>query len=169
MWKKIALLVVVAVFIIGASGGCLSGEKPNLSGNWEGQLQSVTLPTSANISITGLTQDSNGKFTGGTVEVKYNPDTQEEVSLSASIVPNDSKTDEWLATIIAHGTVSQDTTVTYGGKRFNIPADTEYEFEFLLPHAYGCRGGSLNELSGGYILRLQDQTLDTGTVTITRQ
>jgi len=166
MWKKIALLVVVAVFIIGASGGCLSGEKPNLSGDWEGQLQSTLFSnfTDTSISIIDLQQDQSGNLTGGDVCVKYSPNSN-PITFPVTPVSSGSKTDEWQATIIAEGTADQDimlgsTTISNG---------TTYRFEFLLPHAYGCRGGSLNELSGGYTLRLQDQTLDTGTVTITRQ
>jgi len=165
MWKKVALLVVVAVFIIGASGGCLSGGIPNLAGNWSGQFNSTLLGMSGTVTITGLQQDSSGNFTGGNLVVTYKPapsDPSKDITLSASLVQSDSKTDEWTATIVGEGTVSP--SVQLGATTIS-----SYTFTFVFPHLYGCIGGNANQLSGGYLLIVEGQKIDIGTADITKQ
>jgi hypothetical protein len=169
MWKKVALLVVVAVFIIGASGGCLSGGIPNLAGNWSGQFNSTLLGMSGTVTITGLQQDSSGNFTDGNLVVTYKPapsDPSKDIILSASLVQSDSKTDEWTATIVGEGTASQDIPLT---STTTIHSGVTYSFTFVFPHLYGCIGGNANQLSGGYLLIVEGQKIDSGTADLTKQ
>ncbi|MGC8889705.1 MAG: hypothetical protein ACP5PC_03270 [bacterium] len=165
MWKKVVLLLVTAVFLIGASGGCFSGGVPYLAGNWKGTFNSGLLKINGTVEITGLVQDQNGNFTSGTLTVIYKPnpsDASKDIRLSAPITPSDSKTDEWQATIVSNRTISP--SIQLGATTIS-----NYTFTFTFVHFYGCIGGDTNKLTGGYILTTGSQTVDSGTVDITKQ
>lgn len=175
MIKKLVVLSVVLLFVIGAAGGCFNETPPDLNGTWKGKLSrniNPTVPNFADVTI-NLTQDQNNQFSG-TVEVKYNPSTANEVTLNAAIVSNDSSTDALKATIKANGlnNTGNDIIISCGNNvNFTIPSGQTFTFVFTLTHLYACRGGSLTELMGGYILTVGNNTnpIDSGAVDLVKQ
>ncbi len=172
MVKRFVVLLVVLLFAVGAAGGCLNQTPPDLTGTWRGNLNRASNPTIQNFAevTIELTQSQNNQFSGG-VTVTYNPNTPNQVILSATIVPDESSTNEWGATIKANRTAESDITISGGNFSFTIPAGSTYTFTFILPHAYACRGGELNELIGTYNLNIGSDInpIDSGAVNLVKQ
>ncbi|MBC7320325.1 hypothetical protein H5T89_06740 [bacterium] len=171
MVKRVLALLVVLLFAIGAVGGCLNQTPPDLSGTWEGTLSrsaNPTIPNFANVTIEELTQDQNNQFSG-TVKVTYNPNTDDQVELNATIDPSESSTNEWGATIKASGIATSKIDVNYPNGSFSIEQEQTYTFTFTLPHLYACRGESINELVGTYVLNAGNSAVDSGTVNLVKQ
>lgn len=173
MVKRFVVLLTVLLFAVGAAGGCLNQTPPVLTGTWSGNLSRASNPTIqnfANVTI-DLTQSTNNQFSG-TVTVTYNPNTSNPVILNATIVSGESSTNEWNATIKANGTAESDITIHTGAfSSITIPAGSTYTFTFILPHAYACRGGELNELVGTYALNIGSDVnpIDSGAVNLVKQ
>ncbi|MCX7795614.1 MAG: hypothetical protein N2380_03730 [bacterium] len=174
MIKKLIVFLVALLFVVGAAGGCLNDTPPNLNGTWKGKLSrniNPTIPNFADVTI-NLTQDQNNQFSGN-IEVKYNPNTPNEVVLIANIYSNDSSTNTWNATIKANGVNSTggNITISYGNVNLTIPNGETFTFTFTLLHFYACRGGSLTELTGGYTLTVGNDInpIDSGAVDLVKQ
>ncbi len=175
MAKRFVVFLLVTLFAIGAVGGCLNQTPPNLSGTWKGKLSRSLNPTVkdfANVTI-NLTQDQNNQFSGD-VSVTYNPGTGNEVILPiATIASSESSTDAWIATIKANGVNNSgsDIVISRGNVSLNIPSGATFTFTFTITHLYGCRGGDLTELSGGYTLTVQNDinSIDSGAIDLTKQ
>jgi len=172
MVKRFVVLLTVLLFAVGAAGGCLNQTPPVLTGIWSGNLSRAsnpTIPNFADVTI-DLTQSTNNQFSG-TVTVTYNPNTSNPVTLNANIVSGESSTNEWNATIKANGTAGSNITISSGNFSFTIPAENTYTFTFILPHAYACRGGELNELVGTYALNIGSDVkpIDSGAVNLVKQ
>lgn len=174
MWKKLLLLLVVVLFAFGASGGCLNEESPDLSGSWKGKLSrsiNPTIPNFADVTME-LEQDSSGNL-WGSVDVKYNPGASNEEILPTMTILEGSSTDALKAKITAKGinNTGEDIVVSCGNTTtsFTIPNGAEFTFQFELPHFYACRGGNLTELVGGYVLIYDNNTLDSGSVNLTKE
>ena len=174
MVKRFVVLLTVLLFAVGAAGGCLNQTPPVLTGTWSGNLSRASNPTIQNFAevTIDLIQSPNNQFSG-TVTVTYNPNTSNPVILNATIVPGESSTNEWNATIKANGTnnTGSDITISSGNFSFKIPAGNTYTFTFILPHAYACRGGELNELVGTYTLNIGSDVkpIDSGAVNLVKQ
>lgn len=170
MWKRLVVFLVVALFVFGASGGCLNTEPPDLSGTWKGTLSRSINPTVQNfaeITINITQQDSSGNLSG-TVDVIYNPGTENQVSFPEMTISSESSTDAFTARIKAVGNTGNNTIqVNYPGGSFTISG--EFTFEFEIGHGYACRGGDLNELIGVYALICSGNTRDSGSVTLVKQ
>jgi len=175
--KKLLLLLIIGAFLIGAAGGCFS--TPDISGNWHGTLESAKNPlVSIEADITDLSQDRNGNFIDGDVEVTY---TYQTVSYTLVAPVTSGNTDEWRARIKAEKIISPDETADLTALIFVLTGNTvtlsegdSYELVFTFPHGYGCRGGGLNELVGPYEFKIYTpdaplgQVFDTGTAEIDR-
>lgn len=174
MWKKLLILLVIVFFAFGASGGCLNEEPPNLAGTWEGTLsrdENPTIQDFADVTME-LEQDASGNLSGS-VYVTYNPGTDNEVALPQAIISSESSTDNFSAEITAEGTNTGlfpivincgDTT-----SKFSIPAGEDFTLKFNIPHFYACRGGSLTELVGTYVLKdKSSNTIDSGAINLTK-
>jgi len=173
MWKKLGILLVIVFFAFGASGGCLNEEPPDLAGTWKGTLSRDMNPTIKDFAdvTMELEQDASGNLSGS-VDVTYNPDTNNEVVLPLATISSESSTDNFSAEIIAKGTnnTGKDVVVNYGNTEFSIPAGEGFTFEFNIPHFYACRGGSLTELVGTYVLKDNSGgILDSGAINLTKQ
>jgi len=173
MWKKLLILLVIVFFAFGASGGCLNEEPPNLAGTWEGNLsrdKNPTIQDFADVTME-LEQDAAGNLSGS-VDVTYNPGTDNEVALPPMDILEESSTDNFLAEITAEGTNTGDDVVVNCGdttSEFKIPAGEDFTFEFNIPHFYACRGGSLTELVGTYVLKdKSSNTIDSGAINLTK-
>jgi len=175
MWKKLLLLVVVVLFAFGASGGCLNENPPMLNGTWRGTLSRSINPTIQNfaeVTIDIVNQDSSGNL-WGSVDVKYNPGASNEKTLPTMTILEGSSTDALNAKITAKGinNTGENIVVSCGNTTtsFTIPNGAEFTFQFELPHFYACRGGNLTELVGGYVLIYSNNTLDSGSVNLTKE
>lgn len=174
MAKRFVVFLLVTLFAIGAAGGCLNQTPPNLSGTWNGTLSRSLNPIIqdfANVTI-NLTQDQNNQFSGN-VSVTYNPGTTNAVTLGATIASSGSSTDAWTATIKANGVNNSgsDIVIYCGNVSLTIPSGATFTFTFTITHFYGCRGGDLTKLSGGYTLTVQNDTnpIDSGAISLTKQ
>ena len=173
MWKKLLILLVIVFFAFGASGGCLNEEPPNLAGTWEGNLsrdKNPTIQDFADVTME-LEQDAAGNLSGS-VDVTYNPGTDNEVALPPMDILEESSTDNFLAEITAEGTNTGDDVVVNCGdttSEFSIPAGEDFTLKFNIPHFYACRGGSLTELVGTYVLKDKSGAiLDSGAINLTK-
>jgi hypothetical protein len=182
MIKKLIILVILGVFLIGAFGGCYTSRIPDLSGDWQGRLDSTEVPgVNIRITIEDLTQDLNGRFTGGLITVTYSG-SYNNYQLSGSLtaeVYGDS-TDEFRARIKAKGYVNPEQTLflallilaTTGNTVYFSEGDY-YEFAFTFPHMYGCVDGVIDDMIGDYEFTLYKQgaipgRFDRGTAKIER-
>lgn len=174
MAKRFVVLLLVLLFAVGAAGGCLNQTPPNLSGTWNGKMSRASNPTIRDFAdvTMELTQDQNNHFSG-TVTVKYNPNTSNEVTLNAIIVPNESSTNEWGATVKANGVnnTGSDIIVSNGNFSFRIPAGSTYTFTFAFLYLYACRGENINGLDWGYILTTGNDPnpIDSGLANLVKQ
>jgi hypothetical protein len=173
MVKRFVVLLTVLLFAVGAAGGCLNQTPPVLTGTWSGNLSRASNPTIQNFAevTIDLIQSPNNQFSG-TVTVTYNPNTSNPVTLNATIVSGESSTNEWNATIKANGTAGSNITIPAGNSLLiTIQAGSTYTFTFILPHAYACRGGELNELVGTYTLNIGSDVkpIDSGAVNLVKQ
>jgi|YNPBryunderm2012_1023409.scaffolds.fasta_scaffold00434_1 hypothetical protein len=173
MVKRFVVLLTVLLFAVGAAGGCLNQTPPVLTGTWSGNLSRASNPTIQNFAevTIDLIQSPNNQFSG-TVTVTYNPNTSNPVTLNATIVSGESSTNEWNATIKANGTAGSNITIPAGNSLLiTIQAGSTYTFTFILPHAYACRGGELNELVGTYALNIGSDVkpIDSGAVNLVKQ
>jgi len=173
MVKRFVVLLTVLLFAVGAAGGCLNQTPPVLTGTWSGNLSRASNPTIQNFAevTIDLIQSPNNQFSG-TVTVTYNPNTFNPVTLNATIVSGESSTNEWNATIKANGTAGSNITIPAGNSLLiTIQAGSTYTFTFILPHAYACRGGELNELVGTYALNIGSDVkpIDSGAVNLVKQ
>lgn len=182
MFKRLVILLVSLVFLVGSAGGCFN--IPNLSGNWEGVLASSknsNVPIS--ITITNLVQDQNGYFSGGVVEVTYvnpnNPTVQ--YTLRADVYSGNA--DPWRARIHARRDVTEDMTpslialiLLMTNNPITVSSGDYYDLAFTFPYTYGCSGGVLNSLVGPYEFNIYVHTpsgvietlFDEGTATLMR-
>jgi len=151
----------------------LNEEPPNLAGTWEGNLsrdKNPTIQDFADVTME-LEQDAAGNLSGS-VDVTYNPGTDNEVALPPMDILEESSTDNFLAEITAEGTNTGDDVVVNCGdttSEFKIPAGEDFTFEFNIPHFYACRGGSLTELVGTYVLKdKSSNTIDSGAINLTK-
>ena len=182
MIKKLIILVILGVFLIGAFGGCYTSRIPDLSGNWHGRLDSAEVP-GVNISITieGLTQDPNGGFTGGLITVTYNG-SYNNYQLSGSLTAEvyGGSTDEFRARIKARGYVNAGQApfltsliLATTDQPVSFSEGDCYEFAFTFPHMYGCVDGVIDDMIGDYEFTLYKQDaipgrFDRGTAKIER-
>ncbi|HRU32391.1 MAG TPA: hypothetical protein P5310_03140, partial [bacterium] len=108
----------------------------------------------------------------GSVYVTYNPGTDNEVALPQAIISSESSTDNFSAEITAEGTNTGDDVVVNCGdttSEFKIPAGEDFTLKFNIPHFYACRGGSLTELVGTYVLKDKSgNTIDSGAINLTK-
>jgi hypothetical protein len=155
MFKKLIVFLALLVFLVGAAGGCFNPTIPDLSGNWQGVLNSSkNSNVSIRITISNLVQDQHGNFTGGLVTVTYtNPTTQ--YTISADVYSGN--TDPWRARIHARGDVTADETpslialiLLMTGNPIPPSSGDYYDLAFTFPHMYGCSGGTLTSLVGDY-------------------
>lgn len=179
--KKLLILVILGIFLIGAFGGCFTFDIPNLSGNWEGTLRSAKNPVvSASINITNLTQDPHGNFTDGDILITYHGPS-ESYTISASIIPAESSTDEFRARMKFRGYVSSGNSATLTALIFLLTGNTislsdgdSYILTITLPHMYGCVESDLDKLNGPYEFNIYTQSsplgqrFDEGTATLER-
>jgi len=183
MVKKLLALIVLAVFLIGAFGGCYTTRIPDLSGNWQGRLDSAKLPgVDITITIDNLSQDSNGNFTGGLVTVTYSGSYGNYTisgTLTAEVYGNN--TDELRARIKAKGDVTTGNQLfliglilAETGSPITFSDGDYYEFSFTFPHMYGCVDGIVDDMMGDYEFKLYTsnaplgQVFDKGTAEIER-
>jgi hypothetical protein len=182
MIKKLIILVILGVFLIGAFGGCYTSRIPDLSGDWQGRLDSTEVPgVNIRITIEDLTQDLNGRFTGGLITVTYSG-SYNNYQLSGSLtaeVYGDS-TDEFRARIKARGYVNEGQALfltsliqVTTGQPVSFSEGAYYEFAFTFPHMYGCVDGVIDDMIGDYEFTLYQQgaipgRFDRGTAEIER-
>lgn len=175
--KKLLILVILGIFLIGAFGGCFTFDIPNLSGNWEGTLRSAKNPLiPASLNITDLTQDPNGNFTGGSITITYNVDNTNH-TLDANIIPNESSTDEFRARMKFKGYVDDSVIMTaiifaLTGTTIPLSDGDYYILTMTLPHMYGCVESDLDKITGPYEFHIYTeaapvgQKFDEGTATL---
>ncbi|MGB9682655.1 MAG: hypothetical protein ACP5RW_07050 [bacterium] len=183
MFKKIIAFLALSVFLVGAAGGCFNFTTPDLSGNWQGSLDSSKNPSARiRITITNLVQDPGGNFTSGVVTVTYTaPVSNTQYTLTANVYGE--STDQWRARIKAKGYVTSDQTpalialiLFMTGNQISVSSGDYYDLAFTFPHFYGCRGGDLTSLTGDYQFNMHintnagqvTQLFDEGTANITR-
>lgn len=184
MIKKLIILVILGVFLIGAFGGCYTSRIPDLSGDWQGRLDSTEVPgVNIRITIEDLTQDLNGRFTGGLITVTYSG-SYNNYQLSGSLTAEvyGGSTDEFRARIHARGNVNTDTDqellltfliLVTTGQPVSLTEGDCYEFAFTFPHMYGCVDGVIDDMIGDYEFTLYKQgaipgRFDRGTAKIER-
>ncbi|MBC7319853.1 hypothetical protein H5T89_04340, partial [bacterium] len=119
-----------------------------------------------------LTQDSNGNFTGGTVEVTYNGSYAGQ-NISGTLIADvyGGNTDETRARIKARGYVTVDNQLfllvlilAQGGSSITFQQGDSYEFAFTFLHMYGCVDGIINDMTGDYEFTLYTQGAPLGQV-----
>ncbi|MCX7795374.1 MAG: hypothetical protein N2380_02485 [bacterium] len=183
MIRKLIVLIILGVFLVGAFGGCYTYEIPDLSGNWNGKLDSVKfLGVNITITIDNLTQDLNGKFTSGLVTVTYSG-SYGNYTISGALTANvyGDSTDELRAKIKARGYVTYVNELFLSllilaltGNTINFSQGDYYDFAFSFPHLYGCVDGIVDDMTGDYEFKLYTQgaplgqVFDKGTASIER-
>lgn len=183
MAKKLLVLVVLTLFLIGAFGGCYTTRIPDLSGNWQGRLNSAKFPgVNIRITIDNLTQDFNGNFTGGFVTVTYSG-SYGNYTISGTLTADvyGVNTDEFRARIRARGNVTTENQLfllllilAATGSTISLSSNDYYEFAFTFSHMYGCVDGIVDDMTGDYEFTLYTQNaplgqvFDKGTVSIER-
>lgn len=171
MWKRLVVFLVVALFVFGASGGCLNMEPPDLSGTWKGTLSRSINPTVPDFAEVTMTINPNNSGGSATVEYKI-PGTDEKVTLPQMEIYG-IENNAIMAIIKARGTndTGSDIVIDCGNNvSFKIPSGELFYFDFEIFHGYACRGGELDELVGTYRLVLStDNPLDSGGVTLVKQ
>lgn len=173
MIRKLLVLIILGVFLVGAFGGCYTYEIPDLSGNWQGKLESVKFPgVNIRITIDNLEQDQDGKFTSGVVTVTYSG-TYANYTISGTITANvyGDSTDELRARIKAKGYVTTENEVfltlivlILSGNTISFQSGDYYDLAFTFPHFYGCRDGIIDGMTGDYEFKLYTQGAPLGQV-----
>lgn len=128
-----------------------------------------------------MTQDLNGRFTGGSITVTYSGsygNYQLSGSLTAEVYGD--STDEFRARIKARGYVGAEQTpfltlliLATTGNTVIFSEGDYYEFVFTFPHMYGCVDGIIDDMIGDYEFTLYQQgaipgRFDRGTAKIER-
>lgn len=183
MIRKLISLIILGVFLVGAFGGCYTYDIPDLSGDWEGNLESVKFPgVNIRITIDNLTQDLNGKFTGGLVTVAYSG-SYAGYTISGTLTADvyGDSTDELRARIKARSNVTSENQIfllvlvlALTGSPISFTQGDYYDLAFTFPHLYGCVDGIVDDMTGNYEFKLYTQgaplgqVFDEGTANIER-